>query len=86
MYTKRCIKAQSKSVVFWPNSFCVGFVNGMLFPLEKKPKMDGEDFYSRKKITPFLQPLCVTIGSISGIYLLVWLDLATISGFWITAR
>jgi hypothetical protein len=27
---------------------CVGFVNGTLFPLDKKPLVDSQDYYSRK--------------------------------------
>ena len=28
--------------------FCIGFIDGTLFPLEEKPSKDGEDYYSRK--------------------------------------
>jgi len=27
---------------------CIGFIDGTLFPLEYKPLIDGEDYYSRK--------------------------------------
>jgi hypothetical protein len=28
--------------------FCIGFIDGTLFPFENKPSLDGEDWYNRK--------------------------------------